>query len=137
MPQILELERFDEHLYCSQTGHSEGNSTDGIEVKNEEFLVPLVPFLRVCVRIYKPSFTLESAVLASIGKAQFESTEFMVCFETAALREIVVCEASSSVVSKAQLRQSLSDTCIMRKRSARDVLFQQLWYHCLMSTYLA
>lgn len=57
-----------------------------------------------------------------------EGAEWTTSFKKEATKEEVMIEVSKNGVSKALLRQSLSDICCAKNRTAQNVLFQQLKY---------
>lgn len=68
-------------------------------------------------------------------ETHFDRAEWSASSETAVTNEDVFKEVSNNMLLKALLHPSLSNTCRTRKRTARDVLFQQLGYQRLSSRY--
>lgn len=97
--------------------------------------VSLIPLSRICAEIFKPAFTLQHALLASLAEVQIGGTAWLGSIKTEASEECVVDEVSSNSLLNARVRQTLRCTSSVMSRLALDALFQKVKYHKLVSRY--
>lgn len=129
LSEVIEVKYLGAHQRWSWTGCFKGGSGHVVEVQGREYVAPLDYFSLVGVKFCKRSLTTENSVFVKLAKAHFESVESSAVLKTADTDEEVRRKISNCTILKAQTRPLLSNTCSLKRKIARDVLFQQLGYH--------